>query len=313
LKTQVRLYKGVAVATKKAVDKKEKQDAKDKARDNKVSGNNGQHVFISNLGKQLADALEKDGVPADDFVNCCWNVKTDMMECETATAVVVPKERCADAAKDLVKLEYYRQQKEWVQEVMKTSGLHHAAAAVVKVQVVKKVQSLIKKFDTELKPREGAPREIEDVYAPQFFQNKAGTHKVQCSTDHSLIECLLGLEGEQMVYGYPHSKLRGATLPEKEVSLWKMNHNEFHKRVAADGFAFKLQPGSCVAVPGNYAVAVVVLAKEDCHGLRWHIHGSAQRITDTVKYLDLLLKEKPELASGTVGKVKADLDAKLQG
>eukprot|EP00959_Pyramimonas_sp_CCMP1952_P247667 5177515-Pyramimonas_sp.AAC.1 len=228
------------------------------------------------------------------------------------SAVVLPPERCKFLVDEVVSLDYYKQQKVWVEQVMKSSALKQTSAVITKSTVLRKVMTSIEKLEKAISAALPASSpEAQEAMAPQFYQLNGQSHRMATISDYGLVECKLCLEGNEMMYGIPSSMVPGATHADKQRILGQMAMREWLKIVEEHGFSYRMAPGVCLVIPARFATFTVNASDDSSHGLRWLIHGNAFHAKAAVQYLDEAIAQKPEIAQGRVGFIKTFLDQYL--
>ena len=172
-------------------------------------------------------------------------------------------------------MEYYRLQKTWVQEKMKSSQSNSCAAMVSKKPVQKKLSEILQRSWAECYGSSeetaflaGMPDEMRDYFIVQFGQRLAGTAGIAMRTDLNLPTLMVVLEGTLLVGGIRSSDVRGNTLAEEIKKMEAMKAKDVSSLVSNKGWFVKLEPGSSLVIPGDTIYFEIAGGEADAHCLR---------------------------------------------
>ena len=132
---------GLQDSYKSALATKAKQQAKEEARKLKTQAE-GENSSVR-LEKELIQTIKRDNFRELTNVNLGWNAQNDhhTLGISSRKAIIFENDRVADVGKELLKLEYFKEQAEWVKDQMRKSNLFAASASIVKPTIEKKVSS----------------------------------------------------------------------------------------------------------------------------------------------------------------------------
>ena len=110
----------------------------------------------------------------------------------------------------------------------------------------------------------------------QLTLGRGDSHSVSI-TDYGAGEVRVGLEGQELIIGYPYEKLSGATLVDKRTAFMRMAKQDL--AAATGGFRSILAPGTMVAIPAGFMYLTVVISEggPGATGLRWSTLDPAMR------------------------------------
>lgn len=255
-----------------AVDKILKTEAQSQMNKNKVRSDNAH--FDTGLAKEIKkiiDAGELDNHFATKFFGVGWAVLADFIEGETTKCVVIPKEVLGTLATMIRGMDYYREQKAWAQDLMKSNKMSQTVTAIVRPAVLIKIKrALMQHFKKDLVAHDhlGTYAATKGTMDPQFYQQGKGANKVSTSSDFGLSEVRMVLEGSERIWGLPLERIPGQTFAEKQASLGSMRCSDFFLQAKGFGFYAELEPDTVLIIPSKFALVSISATAEVTHGLR---------------------------------------------
>ncbi|CAE7235577.1 unnamed protein product [Symbiodinium sp. CCMP2592] len=210
--TDLRLWHG---KLKKSINDREKAAAKTSA-NKKLSGGE------KNLALLAADlcgcTLEPTGSVDYSYIGPNLLKKN--------SPLVFEKARSSQLTATIRGLEYYRLQKSWVAEKMKSANTSSCTAMISKKPVVKKLGDVLLRSWSEIyggaEERAcltGVPEDMKDHFVVQFGQRMKKTCSVLFRTDLNLPTLVVVLEGRLTIGGFRQRVLKGSTEAEKAAEL----------------------------------------------------------------------------------------------
>jgi hypothetical protein len=208
---------------------------------------------------------------------------------------MIPVDRAGPPAKKIVTIEYIKEVMGWTVARMKELKRGTTSAVVAKDAVVRAMRAALKDFGECQPELSGKP---EEAYAPHVWSaNKLGT-ECTLTTSFAIPEVRLVLTGEVRFFGVELGKVHGTGMAEKVSTLQHYTKMELEAAVKKHGFHTKLGPGCALVIPPKFAL--VTLATELTHGVKWSFKGSEKNMTEgSAPILDDLLKAYQSLEGTT--------------
>ena len=272
--------------TKKAIKEREKAQQKSAA-SKKLQNSKGSQELDALLEQIVNADLEPCGQVSYSFEAPSVLKRLSPTVFETARAqMVLP---------GIIKMEYYKVQKTWVQEKMKACHSTSCTAMVSKKQVEKKLSTLLLKTWGEcygsIKEQSalaGMPAEMKDYFAVQFGQMDAKSSSIVPRTELNLPTLVLVLEGTLTLGGFPTKTLQAANVTEETKKLEGLKLKDVKSNIQKQGWVMKLGPGgSCLLPPDT--VCMEIAGNEDVHTLR-HVIGQEAFMPAIKEYLQKLAR-----------------------
>ncbi|CAE7038535.1 unnamed protein product [Symbiodinium sp. CCMP2592] len=251
------------LALKKSINDREKAAAKTSA-NKKLSGGE------KNLALLAADlcgcTLEPTGSVDYSYIGPNLLKKNSPLAFEKA--------RSSQLTATIRGLEYYRLQKSWVAEKMKSANTSSSTAMISKKPVVKKLGDVLLRSWSEIyggaEERAcltGVPEDMKDHFVVQFGQRMKKTCSVLFRTDLNLPTLVVVLEGRLTIGGFRQRVLKGSTEAEKAAEVDALKAPDVQRIVNKDGWVVKLEAESSMVLPPD-TVFFEIASDEDVHTVR---------------------------------------------
>ena len=230
----------LAVRSGPSVDD-ENQESDKRAR--KGSCENRRRQKMAKMGASLPLESLAEGVAKHlDGVAGCGNVDYTLNGAkmlQSLAPVMFDMQRAKGLHEMITSMDYYKLQKTWVLEKMKSTSSNSCCAVVSKKAVAKKIKDVVVKSWPEVYGSDvlrGMPSEMDDVFTLQFGQRFPSTANIWSRPEMNAPMFLVLLEGEMSVGGFPCKHVKGNTLAEHVKELEKMTANNVAKLVQKVGW-----------------------------------------------------------------------------
>ena len=250
--------------TKKAINEREKAAAKTAA--GKKMAKMGASLPLESLAEGVAKHL--DGVAGCGNVDYTLNGAKML---QSLAPVMFDMQRAKGLREMITSMDYYKLQKTWVLEKMKSTSSNSCCAVVSKKAVAKKIKDVVVKSWPEVYGNDvlrGMPSEMDDVFTLQFGQRLPSTANIWSRPEMNAPMFLVLLEGEMSVGGFPCKHVKGNTLAEHVKELEKMTPNNVAKLVQKVGWLVHLQAKSSVVIPPDTVWFEMATGQDNCHTIR---------------------------------------------
>jgi hypothetical protein len=224
-------------------------------------------------------------------VNVKWSVGADIYAADVPSAVSIPKERTEAHLADIVTMDYYGSQKNWVNQVMTSSKSAYSDALIVKKTVAAKVTKIIGSLGGDLAPLAASgDTVVNESFQPHFFQFAANRVHTMASTDFGVVDARVIVEGEMTVFGIAVQDVQGDTLAKKHEVLNTMAMRELVSLAQKDGFIAKLGPYQGLVTPGGFCLIFVNNTDKATHGIRWLLPGSERTMKSAIAFMEAAME-----------------------
>lgn len=324
-------YKAIATAlnevkafrkeVKEAIEKKEKEDAKQSAaNDHKRSqilnlGPGKESVIFSSTRSDLKTRQSTpDGV---SVFGVKWDLRKDILDQKNARClhpVMTPSQQMKSIVSEIKSMDYYASQKDWTLELMKERGLQMTDSKIIRPPALRAVKAALKNLGFSLLPHTVGRdyKDLSDVFDPFFTAIAASGAHLLTYTNYCMMDVRVVLEGSCYVLGIRADAVAGDTTSEKQSAAAALTAAAWAALSKDNGFCVKCTAESLIVVPANHILLFVNMDESEvCHGLHWTITPSTPVTQQSVEMLKACLGEQPDKKHGTHGLLLKYLESRV--